>query len=273
MVDVLLNFSTAHVWLRYVLVAVLGILLWTVTSMLLCKRSQRICDEMELEISQHYFCGHNLADMIKTNFFGRFSDFNKEGFCYTYSAVIMLALRKFKHTRVVRGYIDQPDYQSNHSWVEIRICGRWWVIDLANQYDISMPQKLYYKVTKPEIRVIYTYEEFWRDPFAEKFQQRLRQPATSLIFWELFHRYTPYDSDESLRFKELDPSEIELFDPPYYMLSPPELGWKYSQRIVNEMMARPSRRTPKRRTLRRLDSLYRQIERTIACTSATESSA
>lgn len=237
----MLNFSTAHVWLRYVLVAVLGILLWTVTSMLLCKRSQRICDEMELEISQHYFCGHNLADMIKTNFFGRFSDFNKEGFCYTYSAVIMLALRKFKHTRVVRGYIDQPDYQSNHSWVEIR--------------------------------VIYTYGEFWRDPFAEKFQQRLRQPATSLIFWELFHRYTPYDSDESLRFKELDPSEIELFDPPYYMLSPPELGWKYSQRIVNELMARPSRRTPKRRTLRRLDSLYRQIERTIACTSATESSA
>lgn len=64
----MLNFLTAHVWLRYVLVAVLGILLWTVTSMLLYKRSQRICDEMELEISQHYFCGHNLADMIKTNF-------------------------------------------------------------------------------------------------------------------------------------------------------------------------------------------------------------
>lgn len=267
----MLNFLTTHVGLQHILAGVLGALLGAVTAILICKRGQLTCDQIELEIGEYYFCGHNLSDMIEADFFVRFSDFNHEGFCYTYSAIIMLALRKFKHTRVVRGYIDLPDYQSNHSWTEIRICGQWWVIDLGNSPTIFMSQKLYYKVMQPRIRVIYTHEDFWCDPFAEKFQQRLQQPATSHIFWEIFDRYTP--QGDGIEMEDMAVSEIELLDPPYYMPFPPELGWKYSQRIVNELMARPTRRSPKRRTLRRLDHLYRELERAIERESAQESSA
>lgn len=231
----MLNFLTAHVWLRCVMAVAIGILMGTVMSMsMMYLRGRRIYDELESGNYNHYFCGYSLADMISADFFSRFSSLNQEGFCYTYSAVIMLTLRKFKHTRVVRGRIDLPAYRSNHSWTEIRIRGQWWVIDLVNYPIVDsrpinfMPRRFYYQHMRPKILVTYRYKEFWGDPLAVQFYECLREPETSGILLEIYHHYTPLR--DGIEIGELDPYEI----------LPEELGYDFSQETIDMLMANPN---------------------------------
>lgn len=225
----------------------------------LIKKSHKV---VMYQLYQTYLCGHNLFAMIRVNFFQRFGNLNHEGFCYTFSAAIMLGLKAMKHTRVVRGHIVLPDYDSFHSWVEVKVFGIWYVVDPCFISRGIIRRSWYYQENHPKILVIYPYKKFWSDPAALQFYERLKRPELSKVFTELYYHYTP--KGEAIEIPNMKDDEYDFLDKSQYYLFPPVYGFKFDQEIVNELMARPTRKSPRRRTLRRLDSYYRRRVRELA---------
>lgn len=211
-------------------------------------------------LDQSYLCGHSLFMMIRDDFINRFANFNHEGFCFTFSAAIMLSLKKYPKSRLVRGHIVDGEFDSDHSWVELKLFGSWWVIDPSFYQDGLTRRSWYYAGLHPEIKRIYEYREFWHDDLADEFFLRLSQPQTSRIFVNLYLRYTPAkDSFEIINAAEYLKFGYEFFDDGRYYLFPSGRGFRFSQEIVNDFMARPTRQSPKLRSLRRLKQVYRQM--------------
>lgn len=211
------------------------------------------------ELRRSYLCGYSLFAMIETNFMQRFGEFNQEGFCYAFSAAIMLGLKNFQRSRLVRGHIALPDYDSYHSWVEIKLFGRWWVVDPCFCLGGFTKRRWYYHCHHPKIMVVYSYQDFWNDAAALQFHKRLIRPNLSKIFVDLYYHYTPYG--DNIAIPDMQDDQLYLLDSKLYLIFPPSYGFKFSQGIINDFMARSTRRSPRRRSLRLLDSHYREIIR------------
>ncbi len=214
-----------------------------------------------IPLTQVYLCGYSIYHMIRVEFPHRFGNFNHEGFCYTFSAAIMIGLKSRKSSRLVRGFVISPDYHSDHSWVEIKAFGRWWVIDPVLLINGMTYRRRYYQKYHPEILAVYSYRVFWRDPAAHKFWERMCCLETSKIFVDLFWHYTP--RNDGIEIPNMKDDKLRLPDKQYYLF-PPIFGYHFDQEIVNEFMARPTRKSPRRRTLRRLNSYYRKKSRELA---------
>lgn len=214
-----------------------------------------------LALDQSYLCGYRISDMIIADFMSRFGKFNGEGFCYTFSAAIMLGLKCFPSPRLVRGVCTGD--KGPHSWVEVRILGVWWVVDPCWTSGI-LRRKMFYCAFQPQIKVVYDHSAFWSMPEAGEFAERLSWPATSHIFVDLYWYYTPDSRSASVatNFDIYGEKYSEEFLPEgQYYLFPPEHGFKFSRRIVDDFMARPRRKRPKQRSLRLLERDYREIRR------------
>lgn len=213
------------------------------------------------ELAEFYLCQYDLYHMIRANFFQRFGSFNREGFCHTFSSAIMLGLKNLQQAQLVRGRVaDGQGFESVHSWVEIKLFGQWFVIDPCFYSTGFTLRRWYRKNLNCEIKVIYDYATFWQDPLAEQFYQRMRECKSSMIFVELYWHYTP-KGKENVAIDNMIDDQIEWPGDKEYFLFPYDYGYKFSQRIVNEFMVRPVRRSPRRRTLRRLESYYKSVQR------------
>lgn len=214
------------------------------------------------ELNRSYLCGYSLYHMLRVHFPNRFGNFNHEGFCYTFSAAAMLGLKRCRYNRLVRGYLAAEGFETDHSWVEVKAFGHWWVIDLRYLTNGMMPRRRYYQTTHAEVQAIYPRRVFWQDPAALQFYQRLQRPESSKIFFNLYWYYTP--SVGEIEFHPREELMLELPENTKYYLFPPKYGYKFDQEIINELMARPARRSPRRRTLRRLDHWYKRETRELA---------
>lgn len=213
--------------------------------------------EVMTELGAHYLCGHSLFKMIDNKFFPRFGHFNHEGFCYTISAAIALSLKNEHTTRIVRGYIKQGNFASNHSWVEVKILGHWWVVDPCF-FEMGFIGRCYYYLhEKPKVLAVYRYDKIWQDPLAERFHERLSRPELSRIFIDLYWHYTPDEGD--IKIPNRNDADDEFLEKGLYYVFPPEYGYKFDQETVNDFMARPTRKSPRRRTLRRLEKFYKKL--------------
>lgn len=214
-------------------------------------------------LDEHYLCGYRIGDLLLNNFFERFRHFNDEGFCYTFSAVIMLSLKHLRSAQLVRGNIRCNNY-GYHSWVEIRYFGVWYVIDvcLHDNTRLLVPRTLYYSVQRPQVMVRYRHRQFWADPAAHQLYTRLQKLETSRVFVEIWDHYTPAHGHIEI-FDMITPLH-GLPEADYYSLFPPDFSFRFSQRIVDEFMARPERLRPKMHTLRRLESFYKHKRRAAA---------
>lgn len=216
-----------------------------------------------IELCDVYLCQYSLYHMIDVSFFHRFGHFNGEGFCYTFSAAIMLGLKNLKHTRLMRGYVKDrkgEGIDSLHSWVEVKLFGHWFVVDPCLYVRGFTLRRYHRKRFHCEVRVIYDYATFWQDPLAEQFYQRMRECKSSMIFVELYWHYTPKGKG-NVAIENMIDDQIEWPGDREYFLFPYGYGYKFSQRIVNEFMVRSARRSPRRRTLRRLESYYKSVQR------------
>ncbi len=230
------------------------------------------CRTFLIQISNAYLCGHHLYSMLCQKFFKRFGDFNHDGFCYTVSGIIMLALKNNHSAKYLRGFIRdrKSDFQTEHSWVEVKVIGIWWVVDPVLTWPFIVPRRHYNRLFRVERRHVYSYTEFWRHPDTETLHDRLQRPETSWIFVELYKYFTPKDQTDVV----FNPQPIDAFleNHHQYLVFPPEFGFKFSQRIVDDFMAKPTRKSPKKRTLRRLYRFYRQRFPEFYSSSAPESS-
>ncbi len=215
-----------------------------------------------LQLCELYLCGYSLYDMIRVNFHHRFGHYNHEGFCFTFSAANMLALKQEKTARLVRGHVCSSDFDSDHAWVEVKLCGRWCVIDPCLYTQGITYRRYFYRQFRPKVAVCYRHKQFWQDPAAKMFYQRMLSPKSSKIFVELFHYYTP--DKREMGIYQMGEYLPELPNEHYYSIFDPRSGYKFCQRIVDELMVRPTRKSPRRRTLRRLDKCYREIARRTA---------
>lgn len=221
------------------------------------------------ELSQFYLCRYSLYDMIVSQFIPRFTDSNHEGFCYAFSAAIMLSLRKYRNARLVRGYIDYRDLHSNHSWVEVRILGVWLVVDPNIMIAGFTTRSWYYRTIRPEVKRVYKYCEFWSDPYADEFFQRMSVRKTSHIFYNLCQRYTPHEKNsvEIISPERYRAKNLAFFDDGLYYVFPHESGFYCEQSIINELMARPARLSPKRHTIRSINYSKRHVQADSSLTS------
>lgn len=232
-----------------VLVVLLCLLPWIFQKHFLVKTYVEVMKVLD----EYYLCGYSICKLIMSELFGRLGDLNDEGFCFTVSAAIMLALKDVKTARLVRGNVREI---GEHSWVEIKYLGRFWVIDPLIYVGGFASRASYYRMQGVRVVVAYRYQQFWHDTAAEKFYKRLSYPATSCVFVDLFWYYTPVeDIREKLGERKGEPQFCASGQ--YYIFAP-EYGYLFNQRIINELMARPTRRAPKKRTIRRLYSQYRE---------------
>lgn len=223
-----------------------------------------VYQSIKAELSQIYFCRHNFFSMVENSFFPRFSNYNHCGFCYTVSAAVMLGLKSFRQSRVVRGWVRD---WGPHSWVEVRLCGQWWVIDTSCYIaKVIMKRHYYYRKLRPKVMVVYDYETFWNDG-ARLFRTRLEKPETSRIFVEMFRYYTPA-MDNDLRTEGIENNstkEITFFeDNRDYSLFSPEDDIRFCQEIVDDFMATPTCKSPRQNSLFCLEEFYKQGPRQFA---------
>lgn len=218
----------------------------------------RACVYVLREANRHYLCGYSLMKMIDTEFMNRFGNFNHEGFCYTFSAAMMLAMKDAKTAQIVRGHMVSDD--TKHSWVEFRRFGLWWVVDPCWLSCPVVGRSWYYRELNPQVSVRYSHKEIWGDPAAEVFYRYMLKPETSRIFVNLYWHYTPDRKDAKIRIHNLvDGQKLPLPEAnKSYLLFGEECGFWFCQRIVNEFMARPTRKAPKERTLRLLRRHWRR---------------
>lgn len=207
--------------------------------------------------NRHYLCGYSLAQMINAEFMNRFGNFNHEGFCYTFSAVMMLILKDTKTARIVRG--DMADQSGKHSWVEFKRFGLWWVVDPCWLSCPVVSRCWYYHEMRPQVLVNYSHREIWNDPAAEVFYQHLLKPESSRIFVNLYWHYTPDRKSAKPWIHDLVNGQILPLPEAdgSYLLFSEDLNFWFCQRIVNDFMVRPTRKAPKKRTLRLLRCWYR----------------
>lgn len=198
------------------------------------------------EFDRHYLCGYDLYSMVDADFMGRFGKFCQEGFCFTFSAAIMLSLRRIKTAQLVRGEI--PEVETVHSWVELRAFGMWWVIDPCWYKTCPFLRRyMHYEDNHPENIVRYSYAKIWHDPMAKTFYEHLSCSEKSHIFVELWSHYTP-DVTGGFEIRKLNHEPYEIspgtrenyrrfdFDCQYHN--------KFCQEVIDELMAKADSETP-----------------------------
>lgn len=221
-----------------------------------------------------YFYGFSLAELVAERFFQRFAAFNNEnggpGICYVAAALNMLALKDVRSARVAFG-IDR-EKMFPHSWVEFRYKGRWWVLDPIWIGRFVMERREFYRKAKIKPRRIYSYERFWGFPISEEIFEKLQNPRTSYLVYELMMAYAHYTGSEEQfhpRIRELrlanlwdeEPEEFGTYTNVRIYFDLP--NFVFSKQTVREFMLKPSRKRPKARTIRRIRKLQRTAQKMI----------
>lgn len=221
-----------------------------------------------------YFYGFSLAELVAERFFVRFATFNNEndgpGICHIAAALNMLALKDAKSARIAFG-IDQEE-MFPHSWVEFRYKGRWWVLDSVWIGRFVMERREYYHTMKIEPQCTCDYEQFWGFSISEEIFEKLRNPRTSYLAYELMITYAHYTGSK----EQFHPRIRELRLADFWDEEPEKLGthtnvriyfdlpnFVFSKQTVREFMLKLSRKQPKARTIRRIQKLQREAQKLI----------
>lgn len=214
-------------------------------------------------MSKLYFHGHRLDKVLACDFFYRYGLAVDWGFCGGVSALMMLALRNNRTARIVRGnWKNEKQGTVFHSWVEFRYCGVWFVCDPCWRTDSGIRfRHSYLHSSEVEITYCCQYDEFWSYPISAEFYDRLQNPATSHLLYELFCAYTWAEGSSEPFHYQISTLHLEakngtlvsrgFIEDPYYDRI------IFSRRVVNEFIANPKRKQIKAHT-RRCYCAYRK---------------
>ena len=229
------------------------------------KAVTRILDE---ELGKTYFHGFALRKYIETGAFLRFCRFQKDGFCYQLSSLMMIALRNEPTAKLCRGnvYCKNGEFKTVHSWVELKIpFNGWYVIDASWLFPCFIKKRQYAKYMKRKIEKKWecSHEDFWKLKFSEALHEATRSPETSMVLRELY----AYGWPDDFAFREEVFSAESLFSGANGTFMPPFIGPQnmlVSTGILRDFVKNPARKRPKARTIRCAYSLLREYERYLA---------
>lgn len=225
-----------------------------------------LCDKM-------YLYGHQISLLAKTNFFLRLAkDYRGLGLCFMTSALAMMMLKDNRtatlvvvqvgEAKTIYSPVLKKEIPSTHRFVKFQYNSDWFVLDFNCIGGEPITLTSFYRDNQHLVTIReYSYDEFWSLGFPENYMHKLLNPKTSYIFLNLLKAFTYDLSDDAGRFY----GETVSNDIPYGTI--PRLNKEaievesgqdffkiYSRRIFNELVAKPSRKSPKTHTIRRLKS-------------------
>lgn len=251
-------------WL-WVLCAVLATV--EIIAYLYCRRLRNRsldCEAIGYALSQLekiYFCGYDLKTIHLTQFFPRYRKAVDWGFCAPVAGLSMIALHDNHTARFVCAVAGEK--RIRHCWVEFQYHKRWYVIDPCWCWPFFIPKRKYYRDNNPKILQACGYDEFWQYGVTQQFYEKLQNPHTSWLIWELMSVYTLYYDDHPSIFcndiasVKLEPQHGEHISYGLFYYYPEII---FSRRIMHQMMQRPKRTRPKAHTMRQVRYYQKQVQ-------------
>ncbi len=213
------------------------------------------------QLEKIYFCGYDLKTIHLTQFFPRYRKAVDWGFCAPVAGLSMIALHDNHTARFVCALAGKK--RTEHCWVEFQHDKQWYIIDPCWHWPFLVPKRRYYRENQPKILQACGYDEFWQYGVTQQFYEKLQNPHTSWLIWELMSVYTLYCDDHPSIFCK-DIAELTLepqngehinFGLFYYY---PEIV--FSRRIMHQMMQRSARTRPKAHTMRQVQYYQKQVQ-------------
>lgn len=216
---------------------------------------------------QVYFYGFPLLEILDKGFIPRFRTVLECGLCFEVSALMMLTFHNNRTARIVRAKIwdDSEQIWIEHSWLELRYHGIWFLIDPCWQFPYAIFKKDFYEIVQMKNRRVCGRDEFMSYSISQQFAKKLRDPETSCLLAELMFTYRPHTKDA-----------VEMFDPrikerrlssfngrivcPVQAVYAPKILC-ISRGIVKDYMDKEKRLRPKAKTLRRYYAACRHAAR------------
>ncbi len=227
------------------------------------------------QLCKTYFCGYPVSEVYEKTFFVRYRHFVDFGFCYTTSALSMLALHRNFTSRLVYGEATWPEdgRKEKHRWCEFRYAGVWYVLDASWLSKLNVePREGYYQFFKMRVIKTCPYTEFWSYPIVREFRRKLNRPETSYLFYELFIYLSAY-SDERQFHDIIKTAHLkwsgEGVSYGFYLR---DQGGKvlFSREIMDDFMKKPTRLRAKARSIRHALKMKRVWRKAVYGTSSAK---
>lgn len=134
-----------------------------------------------LNLEKLYLCGFSIERYRTTKAFWRFADYCDSGICHELAAVSMMALKGNKTAVFCQGTDVIDGEIASHSWVEFKMLGSWYVLDLAWRLCV-VSKKRYYKYYPDRIvKWRCSYDEFWKIDLSNEIYDRMQNQRTSFV--------------------------------------------------------------------------------------------
>ena len=235
-----------------------------------------LCDRM-------YLYGHQISLLAETNFFLRLAkDYRGLGLCFMTSALAMMMLKDNRtatlvvvqvgEAKTIHSAILKKEIHSTHRFVKFQYNSDWFVLDFNCLGGKPITLASFYRNNQHLATIReYSYDEFWSLVFPENYMHRLLDPKTSYIFLDLLTAFTYDDSTDDSFYGETVGNNSMLIRGERYgtimkYLNPDAIEIEagqdffriYSRRIFNELIAKPSRKSPKTHTIRQIKAILKE---------------
>lgn len=197
--------------------------------------------------------------------FTRIGRYIGHGLCYEASALLMLVWKDYKKTRYVfgRAYSTSEKGRVDHSWMEVKAYGIWWVFDTTWIHPTHpIPRLLHHLEHRVfPVRKI-SHREFFSHETARNMAEMIKDPKTSY----LFHDLCLFRRSKNTRKMILEVYHDEKFTPRGECSNPLLVaifkdGRPITQRVISEFIVHKNRELPKRRTWRKARVLEKTMDR------------
>ncbi len=195
-----------------------------------------------------YLNGYPAWEYIDSRIFSRLRFYVGYDLCYEAAALEMMAWQGHRATHYVFANIRDRGKRCryDHSWIEVKCYGIWWVIDPTQGDPVDiMPRWLYNLVHFTHYIRDFNSCGFWTSSLANKFYKRLNQSETSYLFGELgLFRRDPTSNKmyaDSLCVNSLGSGRLRSIRKGYCFF---EEQMPISQEILAQFLAKPERLIP-----------------------------
>jgi hypothetical protein len=200
--------------------------------------------------------------------FTRIGYYIGHGLCYEASALLMLVWKDWKKTRYVfgRAYSAEEHGWVEHSWMEVKAYGIWWVFDCTWLYPVHPVPRLIQRLENKAFAVRkIPHDEFFSYKTATSMADMIQKPETSYLFHDLccFRRSKELEGTKMMLMEYFDSTDFvpQGGRPNPLLIGIFKKGRPISQRIICEFLTRDSRKAPKKKSFRRARALEETMER------------
>lgn len=223
---------------------------------------------LEQTSKEIYFHGYELKRYLDSSAIIRLENWLKAGLCYELSVLAMMLVKDNKSARICRGdfYDKDGKLKTKHAWVEVKVpLNGWFAIDLAWFSPCFGRRKDYFKRCNEDGKLIrkwvYPHDKFWGIQFSNVILEAIKCRETSCILLELTafggpeHGYGFMDWIQKIDKLRFSDGSIML---PHTRA---EADRPISTRVIRDFVKKPTRRSPKSKSIRIAKKEIRAYER------------